>query len=214
MLGNCLFCLKVSSTLLRLKRKGGISLEMLQWKRASCRVEGRISWVFSSCGRKLCVPLMLRCGTQGPTRVASGKSSLCSSCKGPLRIPLHLCRGIGPHLELRPELQGSSPVLTWISRILWSFHRGVRPRLMWRHGTLLPSSGLKVLSGFLSSCPWDLVLFLEVPQGCHTSLRVLSRYTQFQSRQCRGIRLIWSGWGILGLFQLRHDSRGCTQVSR
>ena len=30
------------------------------------------------------------------------------------------CLGRGPHLELRLEPQGSSPVLTWISGFLWS----------------------------------------------------------------------------------------------
>ena len=31
-------------TLSRLRREGGISLIMLQWKRASSSIEGRISW--------------------------------------------------------------------------------------------------------------------------------------------------------------------------
>ena len=35
----------MSSTLSRLKREGGISLETLQQKGASSHVEGRISWV-------------------------------------------------------------------------------------------------------------------------------------------------------------------------
>ena len=91
---------------------------------------------FLRCGRTLGIPLELRRGPQGPTRVASGKSSLHSSCEGPLGIPLQSVRGIGPHLELRLEPQGASPVLTWISGFLWSFNRGVRPRLMWRHGNL------------------------------------------------------------------------------
>ena len=59
--------------------------------------------------------------------------------------------GIWPHLGLRPEPQGSSPVLTWISGFLWSFNRGVMPLLVWRHGTQLPSRGVKEVSGFLSS---------------------------------------------------------------
>ena len=44
-----------------------------QQKRASSAVEGRISWFFSSCGRKFGVPLELRCGPQGPDLVASVK---------------------------------------------------------------------------------------------------------------------------------------------
>ena len=137
-------------------------------------------------------------------RVATGPSGFLSS----------LCRGIGPHLELRPEPQGSPPVLTWISWFLWSFNRGVRPHLMWRHGTPLPSRGVKWLSGFLSSGHMGPWLFLEVPWGCHTSLHVLSRSLVVQSSPCRGIRLICSGWGNWGLFKLRHNSCGCARVSR
>ena len=59
-----------------------------QWKRASSRFEGRISWFFSRCGRKLGVPLELQQEPQGPSRVASGKSSLHWSCEGPLGIAL------------------------------------------------------------------------------------------------------------------------------
>ena len=93
MLGKFWSCLKGVKDLSRLKREVGISLEMLQWKRASSRFEGRISWLFSSWGRKLEVPLELRQGPQGPACVASGKSSLHASCEGPLGIPLQSLSG-------------------------------------------------------------------------------------------------------------------------
>ena len=66
----------VSRKLSRLKRKDEISLVMPQRKRVSSRVEGRISWFFSSCSRKLRLSLELRRGPQVPALVASGKSSL------------------------------------------------------------------------------------------------------------------------------------------
>ena len=171
----------------------------------------------------------------GFSRVVAGKLGFLSSCDGDLRDPLVLpqesqvsirvervlsgflcsrCKGKGPHLNLSLQPQGSSPVLTWISGFLWRFNRGVRPRLVWRHGTPLPSRGLKEVSGFLSSGHRSLGLFLEVSPSCHTSLHVLSRSSGFQSSQCRGITLIWSEWGNWGLFELRHDFRGCAQVSR
>ena len=75
----------MSRTLSGLRREGGISLETPQWKRASARVQGRISWFFSSCSR---VPLQLRLGPQGSTRGASGRSGLHASPEGPLGIPL------------------------------------------------------------------------------------------------------------------------------
>ena len=70
---NFLSCLNGVKTLSRLRREGGISLEPPPWKKASSHVEDRISWFFSSCGRKLGVPLKLHWGHQGPARVASGK---------------------------------------------------------------------------------------------------------------------------------------------
>ena len=73
-------------------------------------------------------------------RVARGLSGFLSSW----------CRDLGPHLELWPEPQCSSPVLLWILGFLWSFNRGVRPRLMWRHASPLSSRGVKGVSGFLS----------------------------------------------------------------
>ena len=61
------------------------------------------------------------------------------------------CWGRGPYLDLKLESQGSSPVPTWISGFLWSFQRGVRPLLMWRHASPLYSRAGKAVSGFLSS---------------------------------------------------------------
>ena len=57
------------------EREFGIVLKALQGTRASSRVEGEISWFFSSCG-KLEVPLELGWGPQGTSRVVSRKSDL------------------------------------------------------------------------------------------------------------------------------------------
>ena len=50
---NFLSCSKNVRTLSRLKREVVISLEMSWWKRASSLLEGRISWLYSSCNRFL-----------------------------------------------------------------------------------------------------------------------------------------------------------------
>ena len=102
-------------------------------------VSGRLGFL-SSCDRDLRDPLVLPQERQVSVRVARGLLGFLSS----------QCRSIGPHLDLRLEPQVSSPVLTWVSGFLWSFNRGVRPRLVWRHGTLLPSRGVKGVAGFLS----------------------------------------------------------------
>ena len=98
--------------------------------------------------------------SRGFSRVAAGRLGFLSSCNRDLRGPLVLpqesqvsmqverglsiflssqCRGLGPHLELSLEPHASSPVLTRILWFLWSFNRGVRPCLVWRHGTPLSS---------------------------------------------------------------------------
>ena len=64
-----------------------------QWRRPSSRVKGIISWFFSSCARKLGVPLLFQRGPQGPTCVASGKSSVHASCEGLLLVPLQSVPG-------------------------------------------------------------------------------------------------------------------------
>ena len=140
----------MSRALSRPKREGGISLDTQERKRSSSRVEGIFSWFFSSYGRKLSVPFEYNGDLSEPLlwpqnssvsmRVARGFSGYLSS----------RCWGRGPHLDLRPGSQASSPVPTWILGFLWSFHKGVRPHLVWRHASPLSSRAGKAVSGFLS----------------------------------------------------------------
>ena len=55
-----------------LRSEGGISLEMLQQKRASARIEGRISWFFLSYDGDLRDPLVVPQGSPVATRVVKG----------------------------------------------------------------------------------------------------------------------------------------------
>ena len=90
-----------------------IRLETPQRKWASSRLEGRTSWIFSSCGR--CFGLMT--GTSG-TR-SGGLSKGQSPCQLLGGLSGFLSRrnpGLRPCLESVPEPEDSSPVLTWILR--------------------------------------------------------------------------------------------------
>ena len=60
---------------------------------------------------------------------------------------------------------------------------------MWKHGTLLPSQGVKELSGFLSSGHRGLGLFLKVPRDCHTSLHVFFFFLYPTSSSLRSRKL-------------------------
>ena len=98
-----------------------ISLQTPQRKWASCRLEGRTSWIFSSCGR--CSRLTM--GTSG-TR-SSGLRKGQSPCEllGVLSGFLsRRCRGLRPCVELVPEPEDSSPVLTWILGVLLESPQG------------------------------------------------------------------------------------------
>ena len=145
-----------------------ISLETPQRKWASSRLEGRTSWIFSSCGK--CSRLMtgtsgtrsggLRKG-QSPCELVGSFSELLS-CR---------CRSLRPCVESVPEPEVSSPVLTWNLGDFWSLPRGVCPRLEWGHARALSFRAVAAVSRFPSRGSRDLCLSLEaLPRGFPTRL--------------------------------------------
>ena len=125
----------------------------------------------SRCHRGNGPHLKLRGESPDFSRVAAGTLGFLLSYYGELRDPLlwpqespvsmpvaralsgflsSWCPALSPHLELSLDPQGSSLVLTWFSGFLWSFHRRVRPRLVWRHALPLFFQAGKAASGFLS----------------------------------------------------------------
>ena len=145
-----------------------ISLQTPQRKWASSRLEGRTSWIFSSCGR--CSRLMP--GTSG-TR-SGGLRKVQSPCElhgGLSGILSRRCRGLRPCVESVPEPEDSSRVLTWIFGYFWSLPRRVSPRLEWGHAHALSSQAVAAVSHFPSRRSRDLWLSLEVfPGGFPTRL--------------------------------------------
>ena len=98
-----------------------ISLESPLRKWASSHLEGRTSWIFSSCGR---------C-----SRLTTGTSGTCSGGlrKGQSPSELHgglsgflsrRCQGLRPCVQSVPEPEDSSPVLTWILGVLLESPQG------------------------------------------------------------------------------------------
>ena len=143
----------MSRTLSRLKREGGISLEMSQWKRASSRFEGRISWFFLTCGSNLRVPLELRRGHQGPARVASGKPSLHANSERALGIPLQSLPGTRSSCGVEA---GTSELFSSADMdlgVLSSFHRGVSLILC---GDMQVRSPLEMEKQCQASCHIDI----------------------------------------------------------
>ena len=88
-----------------------ISLETPQRKWASSRLEGRTSWIFSSCGR--CSRL-----TTGTSGIRSGGlrkgQSPCELLVGLSGFLSRRCWGLRPCVESVPEPEDSSPLPTWV----------------------------------------------------------------------------------------------------
>ena len=150
-----------------------IRLETPQWKWASYRLEGRTSWIFSSCGR--CS--LLTTGTSG-TRccgVRKGQSP-CELLRALSGFLSCRCRGLRSCVELVPEPEDSSPVLTWILRYFWSLPRGVSRSLEWGPARAISSRAVAAVSRFPSRGSRHQWLSLEAfPQGCPTCHRGVSR---------------------------------------
>ena len=139
-----------------------MSLETPQRKWASSRLEGRTSWIFSSCGR--CSRLTT--GTSG-TRCGGVRKGL-SPCELLEALSGFLscrCQGLRSCMESVPEPEHSSPVQTWILGYFWSLPRGVSPRLELGHARALSSRAVAAVSRFPSRGSRDLWLSIEAFPG-------------------------------------------------
>ena len=163
-----------------------ISLETPQQKWASSRLEGRTSWIFSSCGR--CSRLTT--GTSGTRSGGLRKGqSPCKLLRGLSGFLSRRCQRLRPCVESVPEPEDSSPVMSWILGYFWSLPRRVRPRLEWGHSRAISSRAVTAVSRFSSRGSRDLWLSLEAfprgfpmrnsyeafPKGCPTRHRGVSR---------------------------------------
>ena len=140
-----------------------IRLETPQRKRASSRLEGRTSWIFSSCGR--CSRLTT--GTSGTRSGGLRKGqSPCQLLGGLPGFLSRRCRGLRHCVESVLNPKDSSPVLTCILGYFWSLPRGVSSRLEWGHARALSSQAVGAVSYFPSLGSRDLWLCLEAfPRG-------------------------------------------------
>ena len=145
-----------------------ISLKTPQRKWASSRLEGRTSWIFSSCGR--CSRLTT--GTSGTRSGGLRKGqSACELLGGLSGFLSRRCQGLRPCVESVSEPEDSSPVLTWILGYFCSLPRGVSPRLEWGHARALSCRAVAAVSRFPSRGSRDQGLSLEAfPRGFPTRL--------------------------------------------
>ena len=149
-----------------------ISLETPQRKWASSRLQGRTSWMFSSCGRCTRLTTGISGTRSGGPRKGQSPCELLGELSGFLS---RRCRGLRYCVEWVPEPEDSSSVLTWILGYFWSLPRGVSPRLDWGHARAIYSRAVAAVSRFPSRGSRDLWLSHEAfPQGCPTCHRGVS----------------------------------------
>ena len=189
-----------------------ISLETPQWKWASSRLEGKTSWILSSCGR--CSRLTTGTSRNRSDGLRKGKFP----CELPGRLSGFLsrqCWRLRSCVEWVPETEDSSPVLAWNLGYFWSLSREVSPRLEWGHAGALSSRAVPAVSPFHSRGSRDLWLSLEAfPRGVHTRLshRAVPRATvvfvdprlKVESVQGKQISLEWTETSG-GLWEWWHD---------
>ena len=139
-----------------------ITLETPQRKWASSRLEGRTSWIFSSCSR--CSRLTT--GTSGTRSGGLRKGqSPCELLEGLSGFFSRRCRGLRSCVESVPEPEDSSPLFTWNLGYFWRLPRGVSPRLKSGHARAFSSRAVAAVPRFPSRGSWDLWLSLEAFSG-------------------------------------------------
>ena len=142
----------------------------------SC-LEGRTSWIFSSCSRCSQLPTGTTGTRSGGLRKGQYPCELLGGLSGFLS---RRCRSLRSCVELVLEPEDSPPMLTWILGYFWSLPRGVSSRLEWGHARALSSHAVIAVSRFHRRGSRDLWLSLEAfPRGFPTrpSYRAVLRVT-------------------------------------
>ena len=157
--------------------------------------------VFLSCGSKPWVPSTWVGDLKELLRVPMRSQGYCEVGRGLSGLHWVWCNGRGPRLELRRESQGSSPFLTSIAGSLQSWNKRVSPHHVLRNGTPLSSRVVHGVTGHLSSCIWNLRVFLDDATGMSVPLRVMTSSTRFHSKRCLGIGFLSRVDGEIGVLR-------------
>ena len=145
-----------------------ISIKMPHRIWATSRLEGRTSWIFSSCSRSFRLTTWTSETRSGGLMKGQSPCKLLGGFSGFLS---RRCRGLRLCVESVPEPEDSSPVLTWILGYFWSLPRGVSLRLEWGHARAFSSRAVAAVSRFPSPGSMDQGLSLEsFPRGFPTRL--------------------------------------------
>ena len=145
--------------------KRGLSLETLQRKRASSSVQGRISKFALSCGRKSRVPLQLSLDLGDHSCLLRKVRSPLSLGEAPRDSSCITARINRASSRVEAGTSGFLSISDFDPRVSADWNTRVRPRIVLRNGTPLASGVLYWVTGHLSSCIWNLHLFLDNATG-------------------------------------------------
>ena len=142
--------------------------------------------------------------------VPLGSQEYCGVGRGLSGLPWGQCNGRGPHLELRQEPRGFSPVLMWVSGCVFHFKQGVRSRRVWRHGTLLSSQAVKGVSG-LRRVEFGSEALFELATGASELRSCCELILALHSNQFKGIKPDFQWMGKYVAFEFGQDPQAPLQ---
>ena len=132
---------------------------MLQHKRASSSVQGRISKFALSCGRKSRVPLQLSLDLGDRSCLLRKVRSPLSLGEAPRDSSCITARINRASSRVEARTSGFLSIYDFDPRVSADWNMRVRPRIVLRNGTPLASGVLPWVTGHLSSFIWNLHLF-------------------------------------------------------
>ena len=119
--------------------------------------------------------------------------------------PSHsLCQRVNLQLQLITP----GPDLTQIAVSLQSSNRRVRPRLVWRNGTLLASPVVHGVTVQFSSCVWYLRVSPDDTRGCQCPFLLCLHQKGYLQRGVRASGSYQERTRKSGSFGMRHHTRG------
>jgi len=105
--------------------------------------------------------------------------------RGAPRDSLHITAGMNrASSRVEAEISGFLSISDFDRRVSAELNRRVRLRLLLKNGTPLASRVVHGVTGHLSSCIWNLRVFLDDATGVSVPLRVVTSPTRLHSKRC------------------------------
>ena len=154
-----------------------------------------------SCGEKPRVPLELRVDLGDCTcLLREVRSPLL--LRGVPRYSLHIAAGVNrASSRVEAGTLGCLSISDFDHMVSADWNTRVRPRIVLRNGTPLASRVVHGVTGHLSSCIWNLRIYLDYATGVSVPLRVVTSSTGLHSKRFLGIGFLSRVDREIGVFR-------------